>query len=419
MLRCRETLARTNMSAVTNFNPPPVTPAAETTALRVLGVVSFSHFLNDLIQSLLPALYPMLKANYALDFVQIGLLTFTFQVTASLLQPVVGAYTDRSPQPYSLPVGMTLSGIGLLLLSQATSFSLLLLAAALIGTGSSIFHPESSRIARLASGGRHGFAQSLFQVGGNTGSAIGPLLAAYLVLPHGQGSAAWVVLAALAGVLLLSWVGRWYARHPLHKPKTKVAALASPLPRARVIGAIAVLLALIFSKYFYLVSLSNYFTFYLIEKFGLSIQSAQVHLFYFLGAVAAGTLIGGPVGDRVGRKPVIWVSILGVLPFSLLLPHVDLFWTTVLSIVIGFILSSAFSAILVYAQELLPGKVGMVAGLFFGFAFGIAGVAAAALGKVADWKGIETVYQLCAWLPAIGLLTIFLPNLHSGERAAR
>ncbi|TLY49886.1 MAG: MFS transporter [Gammaproteobacteria bacterium] len=408
------------MSAVTNFDqqPPAAPAAAETAALRVLGVVSLSHFLNDMIQSLLPALYPMLKTNYALDFTQIGLLTFTFQVTASLLQPLVGTYTDRSPQPYSLPVGMTLSGTGLLLLSQATSFSLLLLAAALIGTGSSIFHPESSRIARLASGGRHGFAQSLFQVGGNAGSAVGPLLAAYLVLPHGQGSAAWMVLAALAGVLLLSWVGRWYAQHPLHKPKAKAAAPAPVLPRARVIGAIAVLLALIFSKYFYLVSLSNYFTFYLIEKFHISIQSAQIHLFYFLGAVAAGTLVGGPIGDRIGRKLVIWVSILGVLPFSLLLPHADLFWTGVLSVVIGLILSSAFSAILVYAQELLPGKVGMVAGLFFGFAFGIAGIAAAALGKLADIKGIEYVYQLCAFLPAIGLLTVFLPNLHAGKRAA-
>lgn len=406
------------MSAVTNFDQqPPATAVAETTALRVLGVVSISHFLNDMIQSLLPALYPMLKTNYALDFAQIGLLTFTFQVTASLLQPLVGTYTDRSPQPYSLPVGMTLSGSGLLLLSQATSFPLLLLAAALIGTGSSIFHPESSRIARLASGGRHGFAQSLFQVGGNAGSAVGPLLAAYLVLPHGQGSAAWMVLAALAGVMLLSWVGRWYAQHPLHKPKTVKAVASTPvLPRARVIGAIAVLLALIFSKYFYLVSLSNYYTFYLIEKFGLSIQSAQIHLFYFLGAVAAGTLVGGPIGDRVGRKLVIWVSILGVLPFSLLLPHANLFWTGVLSVVIGLILSSAFSAILVYAQELLPGKVGMVAGLFFGFAFGIAGIAAAALGKLADWKGIEYVYDLCAYLPAIGLLTIFLPNLHRATK---
>jgi len=407
------------MSAVTNFEQtPPAAPAAGNTALRVLTVVSFSHFLNDLIQSLLPALYPMLKANYALDFVQIGLLTFTFQVTASLLQPVVGSYTDRSPQPYSLPVGMTLSGIGLLLLSQATSFPLLLLAAALIGTGSSIFHPESSRIARLASGGRHGFAQSFFQVGGNTGSAVGPLLAAYLVLPHGQGSAAWMVLAALIGVVLLTWVGRWYAQHPLHKPKAaKAAAPASPLPRARVVAAIAVLLALIFSKYFYLVSLSNYYTFYLIEKFHFGIQSAQIHLFYFLGAVAAGTLVGGPIGDRVGRKLVIWVSILGVLPFSLLLPHANLFWTGVLSVVIGLILSSAFSAILVYAQELLPGKVGMVAGLFFGFAFGIAGIAAAVLGKVADLKGIEYVYQLCAYLPAIGLLTIFLPNLRGTHPA--
>jgi FSR family fosmidomycin resistance protein-like MFS transporter len=392
--------------------------AARGTVLSVLGAVSFSHFLNDLIQSLLPSIYPMLKTSYALDFGQIGLLTFTYQITASLLQPLVGAYTDRRPLPYSLPVGMGFTLCGLLLLSQATTFALLLLAAALVGTGSSVFHPESSRIARLASGGRHGFAQSFFQVGGNAGSALGPLLAAFLILPYGQGSLAWVSLLALLGIVLLARVGTWYARHALNKPMAAkaTAAQTAVLPRRQIVIAIAVLLALIFSKYFYLISLSSYYTFYLIEKFQLSTQSAQIHLFYFLGAVALGTLVGGPVGDRFGRKLVIWVSILGVLPFTLVLPYANLFWTSVLSVVIGLILASAFSAILVYAQELLPGKVGMIAGLFFGFAFGMGGIAAAVLGELADLKGIEFVYQVCAFLPAIGLLTALLPNLH--ERKA-
>ena len=395
-----------------NLQPAqPSQPVASGTVLSVLGAVSFSHFLNDLIQSLLPSIYPILKSNYALDFGQIGLLTFTYQITASLLQPLVGAYTDRRPLPYSLPFGMGFTLCGLLLLSQAGSFPMLLLAAALVGTGSSIFHPESSRIARLASGGRHGLAQSLFQVGGNAGSALGPLLAAFLILPHGQGALAWVSLVALAGIVLLTRVGMWYAQRA--KPKAaKAVAAVSELPKRQVVIAIGVLLALIFSKYFYLISLSNYYTFYLIEKFHVSTQSAQIHLFYFLGAVALGTLVGGPIGDRVGRKWVIWVSILGVLPFSMLLPHVDLFWTSILSVVIGLILSSAFSAILVYATELLPGKVGMVAGMFFGFAFGMGGIAAAVLGEIADYKGIEYVYQLCAYLPAIGLLTALLPDLH-------
>jgi FSR family fosmidomycin resistance protein-like MFS transporter len=391
-----------------------VQPAAGRAVLGVLGAVSFSHFLNDLIQSLLPSIYPMLKSSYALDFGQIGLLTFTYQITASLLQPLVGAYTDRRPLPYSLPVGMGFTLCGLLLLSQAASFSMLLIAAALVGTGSSIFHPESSRIARLASGGRHGFAQSFFQVGGNAGSALGPLLAAFLILPHGQSSLAWVSLLALLGIVLLTRVGAWYGRNALSqskKAKAEVTAVVA-LPRRQVVIAISVLLALVFSKYFYLISLSSYYTFYLIEKFHLSTQSAQIHLFYFLGAVALGTLVGGPVGDRFGRKQVIWVSILGVLPFTLLLPYADLLWTSVLSVVIGLILASAFSAILVYAQELLPGKVGMVAGMFFGFAFGMGGIAAAVLGELADAKGIEFVYQICAFLPAIGLLTAFLPNLH-------
>jgi len=381
------------------------------TAMAVLAAVSASHFLNDMIQSLLPAVYPLLKSSYALDFGQIGLITLVFQVTASLLQPVVGTFTDRRPTWFSLPLGMGFTLCGLLLLSQAT-YPLLLLAAALIGTGSSVFHPESSRIARMASGGRHGFAQSFFQVGGNLGSASGPLLAAFIVLPRGQGSIAWFAIVALVAIVILLQVGRWYQRHVLIKPKAAVAAPASGLPRRQVVIAISVLLALIFSKYFYLASLSTYYTFYLMERFALTAQDAQIHLFLFLGAVALGTLVGGPVGDRFGRKYVIWVSILGVLPFTLLLPHADLFWTSVLSVVIGLILSSAFSAILVYATELLPGNVGMIAGLFFGFAFGMGGLGAALLGELADARGIEYVYRVCAYLPAIGLLTVFLPNLH-------
>jgi len=389
------------------------------TAMAVLAAVSASHFLNDMIQSLLPAVYPLLKSSYALDFGQIGLITLVFQVTASLLQPVVGTFTDRRPTWFSLPLGMGFTLCGLLLLSQAT-YPLLLLAAALIGTGSSVFHPESSRIARMASGGRHGFAQSFFQVGGNLGSASGPLLAAFIVLPRGQGSIAWFAIVALVAIVILLQVGRWYQRHVLIKPKAAVAVPASPLPRRQVVIAIGVLLALIFSKYFYLASLSTYYTFYLMERFALTAQDAQIHLFLFLGAVALGTLVGGPVGDRFGRKYVIWVSILGVLPFTLLLPHADLFWTSVLSVVIGLILSSAFSAILVYATELLPGNVGMIAGLFFGFAFGMGGLGAALLGELADARGIEYVYRVCAYLPAIGLLTVFLPNLHRsvGKAAA-
>jgi FSR family fosmidomycin resistance protein-like MFS transporter len=386
------------------------------TAMAVLAAVSASHFLNDMIQSLLPAVYPLLKSSYALDFGQIGLITLVFQITASLLQPVVGTFTDRRPTWFSLPLGMGFTLCGLLLLSQAT-YPLLLLAAALIGTGSSVFHPESSRIARMASGGRHGFAQSFFQVGGNLGSASGPLLAAFIVLPRGQGSIAWFAIVALVAIVILLQVGRWYQRHVLVKPKAAVAAPTSSLPRRQVVMAIGVLLALIFSKYFYLASLSTYYTFYLMERFALTAQDAQIHLFLFLGAVALGTLIGGPVGDRFGRKYVIWVSILGVLPFTLLLPHADLLWTSVLSVVIGLILSSAFSAILVYATELLPGNVGMIAGLFFGFAFGMGGLGAALLGELADARGIEYVYHVCAYLPAIGLLTVFLPNLH--RRAAK
>jgi FSR family fosmidomycin resistance protein-like MFS transporter len=385
------------------------------TALRVLAAVSFCHFLNDLIQAMLPAIYPLLKANYALDFAQIGLITLVFQLTASLLQPVVGTYTDRNPLPYSLAIGMGCTLLGLLLLARA-AYPLLLLAAAMIGTGSSVFHPESSRIARLASGGRHGFAQSFFQVGGNLGTAAGPLLAAFIVLPNGQASVAWFAVAALIAITLLVRVGGWYKAHRVTRAQAHVAS-APDLPQRQIVLAISVLLALIFSKYFYLASLNTYYTFYLMERFGLTAQNAQFHLFLFLGSVALGTLVGGPVGDRVGRKYVIWASILGVLPFTLALPHANLFWTSVLSIAIGLVLSSAFSAILVYAQELLPGKVGMVAGLFFGFAFGMGGLGAALLGELADAKGIEFVYRLCAYLPAIGLLAVFLPNLR--QRAVR
>lgn len=384
---------------------------ARETAMVVLATVSLCHCLNDLIQSLLPAIYPLLKAKYALDFGQIGLITLVFQLTASLLQPVIGTYTDKRPMPYSLAMGMGFTLIGLVLLSQV-GYPWLLVAAALIGTGSSIFHPESSRIARLASGGRHGLAQSVFQVGGNLGSATGPLLAAFIVLPHGQGSIVWFSIVALLGIFLLTRVGAWYANHVSERAKAPARVIPThELPKAKVTMAIGVLLVLIFSKYFYLASLNTYFTFYLMEKFQITPQNAQIHLFFFLGAIALGTLVGGPIGDRFGRKYVIWVSILGVLPFTLLLPHVDLFWTGVLSVVIGLILSSAFSAILVYAQELLPGKIGTVAGLFFGFAFGMGGLGAALLGQLADAKGIEFVYQVCAFLPALGLLTVFLPNL--------
>jgi FSR family fosmidomycin resistance protein-like MFS transporter len=381
------------------------------TAFTILLAISFCHLLNDMMQSLLPALYPMLKTSYALSFSQIGLLTFTFQLTASLLQPLIGSYTDRSPRPYSLAAGMAFTLVGLLLLSLASSYALLLLAAALIGTGSSVFHPESSRVARMASGGQHGLAQSVFQVGGNVGSAVGPLLAAFIVLPHGQSSVAWFSIAALLGMFVLFNVGGWYKHHGLARIQRRAADGAAAVSSRKVAMAIAVLLALIFSKYFYLASLTSYYTFYLIERFHVSVQSAQLHLFLFLAAVALGTIIGGPLGDRVGRKYIIWASILGVLPFSLLLPHANLFWTTVLTVPIGVILASAFPAIVVYAQELMPGRTGTVAGLFFGFAFGMGGIGAAVLGKLADTVGINTIYDACAFLPLIGVLAALLPDV--------
>jgi FSR family fosmidomycin resistance protein-like MFS transporter len=377
--------------------------------LNVLGAVSVGHLLNDLIQSLLPAIYPMLKSGFGLDFWHIGLITLTNQLIASLLQPVVGHVADRRPMPYSLALGMTSTLCGLLLLAFATRFALILVAAALIGIGSAIFHPESSRIARAASGGRHGFAQSLFQTGGNAGSSLGPLLAAFIVAPHGQRSIAWFALVALAAIFLLWRVGRWYAHHGMARAAT-ARDRAHNLTDAHVRRGITILLILVFSKYVYLASMTSYFTFFLIHKFNISVQSAQLHLFAFLGGVAAGTFAGGPIGDRFGRKFVIWGSILGVLPFTLMLPYANLFWTGVLSVVIGLVLASAFSAILVYGQELMPGRVGLVSGLFFGFAFGVGGIAAAALGRLADATSIETVYRICALLPALGLLTAWLPE---------
>jgi len=385
--------------------------ASSPVALRVLGAVSASHLINDMMQSLILAIYPILQGRFSLTFAQIGMITLTYQLTASLFQPVVGLVTDRRPRPYLLPLGMTSTLCGLLLLAYAPSYAAVLFAAAMVGLGSAVFHPESSRVARLASGGRHGFAQSIFQVGGNTGSAIGPLVAAAVIVPYGQHSVAWFGLPALLGIVLLLQVSRWHAQHPSATPRRSAAtAVASPYPSRVVIGAIAVLLLLIFSKYFYVAGISTFYTFYLIEKFGLSVRGAQVHLFVFLFASALGTLVGGPLGDRIGRKPVIWVSILGVAPFALLLPHADLFWTTVLTIVIGLVLSSAFSAIVVYAQELIPGKVGMVSGLFFGFAFGMGGLGAAVLGVLADHTSIEYVYQTIAYLPLLGVVAALLPR---------
>jgi FSR family fosmidomycin resistance protein-like MFS transporter len=396
--------------------PAPTTAPVQRTDYGILGAISFSHLLNDMIQSLIVAIYPVLKGGFNLSFGQIGLITLTYQVTASLLQPLVGVVTDRKPMPYSLPVGMGFTLCGLLLLAVAPNFAVLLVAAALVGTGSSVFHPESSRVARLASGGQHGLAQSLFQVGGNTGSSLGPLLAAWVIVPHGRGSVAWFSLAALLAMVVLMQVGRWYRLHHVSRSNVVRHAAGEALSRNTVVAALVILGLLIFSKYFYLASISSYYTFYLIHTFGVSVQSAQMYLFVFLFAVAAGSFFGGPIGDRVGRKWVIWVSILGVAPFTLALPHANLFWTSVLSVAIGLILSSAFSAILVYAQELIPGRVGMISGMFFGFAFGMGGIGAAVLGRVADARGIDYVYSLCAYLPLIGVLAVFLPNLDRPKR---
>ena len=409
------------MSQNTLAAPYTATPAgSETTTFAILVSLSVCHLLNDMNQSLVPALYPVLKETYRLDFGQVGLIALASQLTASMLQPVVGMVTDRRPQPFSLPVAMCCSLIGLLLLAVAGNYPTILAAAALVGVGSSVFHPELSRVARMASGGRHGFAQSLFQVGGSAGSAIGPLLAAFIVVPRGQGSVAWFSAAALLAIVLLANVSLWYSRHLSLRGAGAGSARGAAyavLSRRRVLFAIAILVALLFSKNVYTSSLSSYYTFYLIHKFGLSVQSAQIHLFVFLASVAAGTFAGGPIGDRFGRKPVIWFSILGAFPFALMLPYANLLWTGILTVAIGLILASAFSAILVYAQDLLPGRVGTVAGMFFGFSFGLGGLGAAALGQVADWTSIETVYRLCSFLPLIGLLTAFLPNIEGPRRS--
>lgn len=390
--------------------------------LPVLLALSFAHLLNDAMQSLIPSIYPLIKKNYHLDFSQIGLITLTYQLTASLLQPLVGHFTDRRPQPYSLALGMCFTLMGLIPLSMAGSFHAVLVSVALVGMGSSVFHPESSRMARLASGGHHGTAQSLFQVGGNTGAAIGPLLAAAIVVPFGQRYLLWFCVLACIGIGVLWRVGRWYQTHHLsvktrntiNRPTTQPG-----LSRLQIGFSLFILLCLIFSKYFYLASMNNYLTFYLMAKFHISIQHAQVYLFIFLFAVAAGTMIGGPVGDRIGRKYVIWISILGVAPFTLLLPYANLFWTAILSMLIGLILSSAFSAIIVYAQELLPGKVGMISGLFFGLAFGMGGIGSAVLGELADRTSIFYVYHVCSFLPLIGLLAGFLPDLEKHIHTSR
>ncbi len=385
---------------------------AETTTLSILVAISVSHMLNDMMQSLAPALYPVFRDQLGLTFFETGLITFTFQFTASLLQPLIGLYTDRRPQPYSLPVAMMFTLLGLTLLAFGRSYTFLLVSVALIGVGSAIFHPESSRVARAASGGRHGFAQSLFQVGGNIGQSMGPLMAAFIVVPFGQTSVVWFSALALIGIVILTRVSQWYAAHRA-APKTASAIAPHGLPRKLVGRSIAILVVLVSSKMFYLSSLSSYYTFYLIETFHVSVQQSQIYLFVFLGAVAAGTFVGGPIGDRFGRKFVIWVSIVGVLPFTLALPHLDLFWTALDSVAIGLILASAFSAIIVFAQELVPGNVGAIAGLFFGLAFGLGGIGAAVLGEVADLTSLTFVYQVCGFLPAIGLLTYFLPNLRS------
>ena len=397
------------MSSLASSPHKPAAPAGA--QFRILGALSASHMINDMMQSLILAMYPVLKGSFQLSFVQLGMITLVYQLTASLFQPLIGLYTDRKPQPFWLPWGMASTLTGLVLLAFAPSYGVLLLAAAFVGLGSAVFHPESSRIARLASGGQHGLAQSLFQVGGNAGTAFGPLLAALVIVPFGQRSVAWFTLAALLAIALLLHVSRWYAlNHVSTAPKAARAAAPAPYPRRVVLGAIAVLLVLIFSKYFYIAGLSNFYTFYLIHKFGQPVQTAQLYLFLFLAASAVGTVAGGPIGDRIGRKPVIWFSILGVAPFALLLPHANLFWTVVLTVLIGLILSSAFSAILVFAQELMPGKVGMVSGLFFGFAFGMGGLGAAVLGWLADATSIEFVYQTIAYLPLLGVVAALLPR---------
>jgi FSR family fosmidomycin resistance protein-like MFS transporter len=384
---------------------------SEATVFPVLLAISFSHFLNDTIQSLIPSIYPMVKHTYALSFAQVGLITLTFQLAASLLQPFVGVYTDRKPQPFSLAVGMFLTLCGLVILSLVHTYVTLLASVALIGIGSSVFHPEASKVAFMASGGRRGLAQSIFQVGGNAGSALGPLLAAAIIIPYGQSNILWFSLLALLAIFLLARVGKWYQGNVDRIKRNHLKDSGVTFTKQKIIFSIIILMVLIFSKFFYLACMSSYYTFFLIDKFHLTVQSSQVHLFIFLFAVAAGTLMGGPLGDRFGRKYIIWFSILGAAPFTLLLPYVSLLWVTILSAFIGFILASAFSAILVYAQELIPGKVGLIAGLFFGFAFGMGGVGSAVLGVLADHTSIQYVFKVCAFLPLIGILTGFLPDI--------
>ena len=401
---------------------PTIENQLQKTVYPILFAISFSHLLNDTIQSLIPSIYPILKSNYHLSFAQVGLITFTFQMAASLLQPFVGLYTDKKPQPYSLAIGMGFTLTGLVVLSMSHHFYMVLVSVALIGIGSSVFHPESSRMAHAAAGVQPGLAQSIFQLGGNLGSSIGPLLAAWIIVPHGQVSIAWFSIIALLAIFVLTRVGNWYKRYVLHhlrRQKNKEVVLHSSFSKRKVTFSVVILLVLIFSKYFYLASLSSYFTFYLINKFHVGIQTSQIYLFVFLFSVACGTMIGGPVGDRFGRKYVIWVSILGTAPFSILLPYANLFWTGILIIPIGLILSSAFSAILVYAQELIPGKIGLVSGLFFGFAFGMGGIGSALLGNLADKTSIIYVFHVCSFLPLIGIITGFLPNIDGTRKRAK
>lgn len=390
---------------------------AQKTIFSILLSISFSHLLNDTIQSLIPSIYPVVKDSFNLNFSQIGIITLVFQLTASLFQPLIGLYTDRKPQPYSLAIGMVFTLTGLILVSQAKNYAMLLVSVAVIGTGSSVFHPEASKVAYMASGGRRGLAQSIFQVGGNLGGSLGPILAALIIVPYGQPSILWFSVLALLAIAVLMKVGSWYTHHMNRvRKKATVATPGHNLSKSKVAWSVVILLVLIFSKYFYMASITSYFTFYLIHKFNVSIQMSQVHLFLFLFAVATGTLLGGPIGDRVGRKYVIWFSILGVAPFTLLLPYANLFWTSVLSIIIGVILASAFSAILVYAQELIPGKIGMISGLFFGFAFGMGGMGSALLGMLADKTSIDYVYHVCSFLPLIGIITVFLPDIGTKRR---
>jgi FSR family fosmidomycin resistance protein-like MFS transporter len=402
--------------AATPIPAPIFGRVAQRATLGILAALSFSHAINDTVQSVVPAIYPLLKTTFALSFAQIGLITLVNQMTASLLQPLVGWYTDKWPKPFSLAIGMTFSLAGLVLLARAGIFPLVLVAVAFIGVGSSVFHPEASRIARLASGGRHGFAQSLFQVGGNAGSSLGPLLAWLVILPHGQGSVLWTTPLAVIGIVLLYRIGRWY-RSRAHAAAAHPADRHSSLPRGRVALALGILVALVFSKYFYLTSMTSYFMFFLVERFHITREASEIYLFGFLAAVAVGTFLGGPLGDRFGRKRVIWASIFGTAPFALLLPYANLPWTAVLSVIIGIILASAMSAIIVYAQELVPGRVGTIAGLFFGLAFGLGGIGSAVLGVMADHIGIVKVYQICSFLPLLGLLASWLPDMSRKQAA--